>query len=168
MKRVLLVILIGIFTVTGPPGIPEGVSEVAGASESFRKIEDLYIRWNRGWFGSGHYYERKLHAALLEYLGLPLETGGDYLLIYPETVEQNVYVCRLNFGGWCIIRGELAADSLKAVTGDKPGALRSWWRSGRMCSLSGTLKRFSLERGNPARVTLYMDGLTIRERAQGK
>ncbi len=168
VKRWLIILLASLSAFLSPGSAAEGDGARAKARAEYRAIEDLYYSWDRGWFGSRHYYERKLRAALLERLGARIETDANYLLIFPETLADTRFTCRLQAGGWCVVMGEVSAEALKSVGADSPAALGSWWRSGRLCSVSGTLARYALEQGGPRRIRLYMTGIELHEDRPGK
>jgi len=129
--------------------------------ETYARIETLYRNWDRGLFGSRGFHRRELHAFLLESLGKTISTNHDYLLLYPELQYDKVFRCTLSYGNWLWIVGAVDEGSLKALSGDASSTPSTWWRTGRLVSVSGKIVKFSLRDSAPRRVVLHLEGIRL-------
>lgn len=129
--------------------------------ETYARIETLYRNWDRGLFGSRRFHRRELYALLLESLGKTISTNHDYVLFYPELQYDKVFRCTLSCGNWLWIVGTVDAESLKALAGDGSSPPSTWWRTGRLVSISGRIVKFSLRDSSPRRVVLHLEGIRL-------
>ena len=129
--------------------------------ETYARIETLYRKWDRGLFGSRGFHRRELHAFLLESLGKTISTNHDYLLLYPELQYDKMFRCTLSYGNWLWIVGTVDAESLKALAGGGSSPPWTWWRTGRLVSVSGRIVKFSLRDSAPRRVVLHLEGIRL-------
>jgi hypothetical protein len=129
--------------------------------ETYRDIERLYRKWEAGLFGSRGYYRRKLHSLLVDSIGKGVVTDYNYVQLFPEALHQGRFHCRLEYGSWLIVSGPVDSQSLARAAGEDPALAKSAWRSGRLLSIFGKIKKFRLEE-SPRGVTLVLDVVRFR------
>ena len=129
--------------------------------ETYRDIERLYRKWEAGMFGSRGYYRRKLYSLLVDSIGKGVVTDYNYVHLFPGDLQRGRFHCRLEYGRWLTISGPVDSQSLARAAGKDPASLRSAWRSGRLVSIFGKIKKFRIEE-RPRGVTLVLDVIRFR------
>jgi len=131
---------------------------------TFAAIHSLFIKWDRGLFGSRRYYEKELYRKLLDNIGECFTTGADYLYRYEDEGRRRAMGCRFYFCDWLYVTGDMDAESLKSIIEKDPALLKKWWRSTEMVSLTGRIKKFHLVKNVPRRVILVLDGISVKRK----
>ncbi len=157
-----------------PPGVPSdratgGKEAVPEGTRNFIELHGVYMKWRDGFFGSRTHYRNRLYFLLLDMMGHRIVTGYDYRLISPELVyEQKL---RFAFYGddWLHIDGKVDRESIKKINGDDSSLLRTWWRSGKLVSVSGILRDYRIDDwGKRIHVVLDDIKVSVPERRQIK
>ncbi len=160
-KRIAPLLLL--LTVT--TGIPARMlfgQEMSEGRARFYRLEELYMKWHEGLFGSRSYYGRELYGYLAGLVGREIETGQDCRLVSPEGVFDGLVECPLGGLKWLTLRGGIDGESLKEAVSGKKDMLKSWWRSGFLVSVSGKVRRFSIDTAHrDGGITIYLDRISF-------
>jgi hypothetical protein len=136
--------------------------EATEGEKNLFRLQELYVKWNEGLFGSRRYYERKLWSFLVSLMGKEITTGHDFMLASPEGIFDKRVVCIFPSYRWLYIHGELNEESAKSVAGGDYAALKGWWRSGKLVAVTGKIKIFKLDWDAQGDVIhLYLDKVTM-------
>jgi len=132
---------------------------------NFIELHSLYLKWSSGLFGSRQYYRQKMYMHLMDLLDKYIKTGFDYYLESPEAV----YDTRLRFvfynGNWLYIEGEANKESIKKITGNNPEMLLHWWRSRKLLSVSGKIRRYRIDDWD-RKIHVFLDDMSVYELQQ--
>ncbi|HPJ36889.1 MAG TPA: hypothetical protein PLT75_00450 [Spirochaetota bacterium] len=132
---------------------------------NFIELHSLYLKWSSGLFGSRKYYRQKMYMHLMDLLDKYIKTGFDYYLESPEAV----YDTRLRFvfynGNWLYIEGEANKESIKKITGKNPEILLHWWRSRKLLSVSGKIRRYRIDDWD-RKIHVFLDDMSVYELQQ--
>ncbi|HPQ51944.1 MAG TPA: hypothetical protein PK253_01745 [Spirochaetota bacterium] len=132
---------------------------------NFIELHSLYLKWSSGLFGSRKYYRQKMYMHLMDLLDKYIKTGFDYYLESPEAV----YDTRLRFvfynGNWLYIEGEANKESIKKITGNNPEMLLHWWRSRKLLSVSGKIRRYRIDDWD-RKIHVFLDDMSVHELQQ--
>ncbi len=142
-------------------GAVDGTGRRDDGFGTYARIEILYREWDRGYFVSRKFHRRELSDLLRESVGKTIRTNHDYVLLYPELQYDKLFRCTLSYGSWLWIVGTVDAEDVKRMAGDGSSAPSTWWRTGRLVSISGRIVKFSLRDSPPRRVVLYLEGIKI-------
>jgi hypothetical protein len=136
--------------------------ETSQGEKNFFLLRESYRKWDEGLFGSRNYYKRKIQNLLNEMVGKEIVTEYDYTVVSSDGGNDKIVVCNLQWGRWLHVHGELDEESIKKIAGPDVNILRSWWRSGILVAVAGTLKKFRLEREAGGRtVHIYLDKVRL-------
>lgn len=129
---------------------------------NFIELHSLYMKWSSGLFGSRKYYRQKVYMHLMTLLDKYIKTGYDYYLESPEAV----YDTRLRFvfynGNWLYIEGNANKESIKEIVGDNPEMLLHWWRTRRLLSVSGRIRRYRIDDWD-RKIYVFLDDMAVHE-----
>ena len=129
---------------------------------NFIELHSLYLKWSSGLFGSRKYYRQKMYMHLMSLLDQYIKTGYDYYLESPEAV----YDTRLRFvlfnGNWLYIEGNVNKESIKKITGDNPEMLLHWWRTRKLLSVSGKIRRYRIDDWD-RKIHVFLDDMSVHE-----
>jgi hypothetical protein len=114
-------------------------------SARFIALHEHYLNWRDGLFGSRGYHRRVLYDHLVGLLGKSVKTGYDYYLESPVKADDTRLRFVLFHGSWLFLDGKVSKESIREVVGDDPSILLSWWRSRKLLSVSGKIKRFRID-----------------------
>ena len=112
----------------------------------YHKLQNLYIKWNDGLFGSRKYYQNRLKEYLNNLFKKEIQTGFSYILLSPEGAVDKKVHCKVQFGRWLQIYGELDVNSVNKVIGKNKDILRKWWRTNMLVSISGKVRKYRLDK----------------------
>ncbi|HDP80624.1 MAG TPA: hypothetical protein ENN21_07265 [Spirochaetes bacterium] len=144
-----------------PPG---GRCDTGDHYGTYAAIHSLFIKWDRGLFGSRRYYEKELYRKLLDSIGECVTTGADYFYRYEDKGPRRAMGCAFYFCDWLYISGDMDMESIKLLIEKDPALLKKWWRSTEMVSLTGRIKKFYLVKNVPRRVILVLDGISVKRK----
>ncbi len=113
-------------------------------SQKFLDLHWMYLKWRDGDFGSRKYYRNLLYYHLLDLMGQRIETGYDYVLLSPELIYEQRLRFAFYYGNWLQIDGKVDIGSIREIIGDDSSLLTSWWRSGKLVSVSGVLRDYRI------------------------
>ena len=167
-KQYIIVILLACnFTLFTPCGItPDGViaAEESIAVQNYLELERLHMGWSEDFFGKGPYYRRVLYNFLVDKLGQEILTDYNYALISPESIYRRQVRCKLYYGKWLRIIGNIEIESIREIIGDDITVLKRWWRSRRLLAVQGRIKRFRIvSDGSNKSVVLFLDRIRLKE-----
>ncbi len=133
------------------------------AVKNYLELERLHVGWSEDFFGKGPYYRRVLYNYLVDKLGEEILTDYNYVLISPECIYKRRLRCKLSYGKWLHIIGEVDIESIKGIIGNDITVLKRWWRSKRLLAVQGRIRKFRIESDEwGKRVVLYLDKIRVR------
>jgi hypothetical protein len=134
------------------------------AVKNYLELERLHVGWSEDFFGKGPYYRRVLYNYLVDKLGEEILTDYNYVLISPEGIYRRRLRCKLSYGRWLYIIGDVDIESIKKIIGDDITVLKRWWRSRRLLAVQGRIRKFRVESDEwGKRVVLYLDKIRVKE-----
>lgn len=125
--------------------LPSDAYAESDDSARFIALHEHYLNWRDGLFGSRGYHRRVLNDHLVGLLGKSVKTGYDYYLESPVKADNTRLRFVLFHGSWLYLDGKVSKESIREVVGDDPSILLSWWRSRKLLSVSGRIKRFRID-----------------------
>lgn len=167
LQYIVVIFLLCTFTLLIPCDIT--VNGVIAADESvavqnYLELERLHMGWSEDFFGKGPYYRRVLYNYLVDKLGQEILTDYNYVLISPESIYRRRIRCKLYYGKWLRIIGNIEIESIREIIGDDITALKRWWRSRRLLAVQGRIKRFRIvSDGSNKSVVLFLDKIRLKE-----
>jgi hypothetical protein len=133
------------------------------AVKNYLELERLHAGWSEDFFGKGPYYRRVLYNYLVDKLGQEILTDYNYVLISPEGIYRRRLRCKLSYGRWLHIIGDVEIESIKEIIRDDITVLKRWWRSRRLLAVQGRIRRFRIESDEwGKRVVLYLDKIRVK------
>lgn len=142
-------------------------NKVAEGTRNFIELHDVYLKWRDGYFGSRSHYRNHLYFLLLDMMGHRIVTGYDYVLLSPELIYERKLKFAFYNGDWLHIEGKVNMESVKKIIGDDSSLLMTWWRSGKLVSVSGVLKGYRIDDW-AKKVYVVMDDIQVRTPGIGK
>lgn len=125
--------------------LPSAAYAESDDSARFIALHEHYLNWRDGLFGSRSYNRRVLNDHLVGLLGKSVKTGYDYYLESPVKADDTRLRFVLFHGSWLYLDGKVSKESIREAVGDDPSILLSWWRSRKLLSVSGRIKRFRID-----------------------
>jgi len=140
--------------------LPTSADDV-DAQKLYRDIEKIGMKWNDGLFGSTRFYERELTDFLYSVTGRQIESPLGFVMIKPFATGSQSMICDLYYTKWLQIRGVIDAAMIAKLKAERQNS-SDWERSGIMVRISGTLRKFTLDRyQDEKRLILTVDGLKM-------
>ena len=116
------------------------------AIENYYRLHRAYRLWHEGLFGSRKYNYYRLREYLDSLRGKRIATPAEFHLLVPESVARPRLVCVFKTCRWLKIKGRLDRKALAPLIKKDPALLKKWWRSRRLISVSGVLRKYRLTR----------------------
>lgn len=116
------------------------------AIENYYRLHRAYRLWHEGLFGSRKYNYYRLREYLDSLRGKRIATPAEFHLLVPESVARPRLVCVFKTCRWLKIKGRLDRKALAPLIKKAPALLKKWWRSRRLISVSGVLRKYRLTR----------------------
>ena len=140
--------------------LPTSADDV-DAQKLYRDIEKIGMKWNDGLFGSTRFYERELADFLYSVTGRQIESPLGFVMIKPFAVGSRSMNCDMYYTQWLQIRGIIDSAMIAKLKAERQNS-SDWERLGIMVRISGTLRKFTLDRyQDEKRLILTVDGLKI-------
>ncbi|HOO72106.1 MAG TPA: hypothetical protein PK926_10125 [Spirochaetota bacterium] len=129
---------------------------------NYLKLQKLYEKWHAGLFGGRKFHEYILKEYLKSLIGETFQTDYEYYLVSPVDPDDVRVYCHFEQCRWLYVFGKIRGETLEKIVGKDPALLRSWWRSTRLLSVSGVVKKYRLSRDPLGdTVELYLDNLNL-------
>ncbi len=148
-EKILCAVLIGSFLCVNALAKDEDAKSLSGdmgeGTRNFIELHSLYLKWKDGFFGSRTHYRTRLYFMLMEMMGHRIVTGYDYVLESPELIYQQKLRFAFYGDDWLHIEGKVNKARIKKIIGDDSSLLLSWWRSGKLVSVSGILRDYRID-----------------------
>ena len=149
-----LLLLLMILLSPGQKGLPAADSTKTKTSgekektaiENYYGLRRAYRLWHEGLFGSRKYNYYRLREYLDALRGKRIATPAEFHLLVPESVARPRVVCVFKTCRWLKIKGRLDRKALVPLIKKDPTLLKRWWRSRRLISVSGRLRKYRLTR----------------------
>ncbi len=133
----------------------------AEGTRNFIELHSLYLKWKDGFFGSRTHYRTQLYFMLLDMMGHRIVTGYDYVLESPELIYQQKLRFAFYGDDWLHIEGRINKESIKKIIGDDSSLLLSWWRSGKLVSVSGILRDYRIDDWGK-KIYVVLEDITVK------
>ncbi|PKL38111.1 MAG: hypothetical protein CVV44_13165 [Spirochaetae bacterium HGW-Spirochaetae-1] len=145
-------------------GVSQDFSAGDNALTNYFTLMTIYGKWREGLFGSRKYYERELWIFLTDLIHKEIETESDFILVFPESLQEKRVTCIFKYSRWLYFHGEIAVDALAPIIKKDPDLLKKWWRSGTLVTVSGRVKKFRIGRdtyGNT--INIWLEKVVVKE-----
>ncbi|MCP4138360.1 MAG: hypothetical protein GY754_45785 [bacterium] len=161
-KRYLLILFIVLLAPLWEGGAEE--KELSEGFKNYYMLEGIFNKWQDGFFGSKTHHRKSLHWQLVNLLGKPIQTPHNYIMVSPEGLFEKKMRCKLRYDRWLYIHGKLDIESVKKIIGKDSNIIKQWWRTTRLVSLSGKLRKFRFGRDKFGdTVELYFYSVKVHE-----
>ncbi len=147
--RMLLPALLAWLCIVNPGRTEEkimGGKSEAGPVANYYNLKKHYTRWHEGLWGSRTYNEHELEDFLKTLRGKFIATPREFMLLVPESLEKPRVICKFKTCRWLKIYGPLDRKSLEVLVKKNPSLLKNWWRSRKLLSIKGRIRKFRLTR----------------------
>ncbi len=114
--------------------------------ENYYRLKKAYTLWHEGLFGSRKYNEYELLDLLESLRGKQITTPAEFILLVPESITRPQVTCRFKTCRWLKLKGEIDGEALQPFLKRDPELLRKWWRTRKLFSITGRIKKFRLTR----------------------
>ncbi|GAF88089.1 unnamed protein product [marine sediment metagenome] len=132
------------------------------SQKRYFELYKLYVKWNKGLFGSRKFHEGFLKKYLIKMLGKEIQTDFDFIVKAPDGVFDNTVICKGRFGKWLHIKGKLDPKTLKEVGKKHKGIYKKWWRTNILIAISGRVRKFRLDWDKYGDIiVLYLDSIKL-------
>ncbi len=162
-KGFISMIILASFIVLVCAGSPLlGSGDTGSGVENYYRLAQQYRKWDLGLFGSRKYNELLLLRLLNSLVEKEIQTPGSYTLATPADPDDIEVICKVQDCRWLKIEGPVNRDSLKKIMTGSPGIMKKMWRTNRLVSVKGRLRKFYLGRDSYGdTVTLFFHEIFI-------
>jgi len=148
-RRVSLPALLAVVCIINPGRTEEklvGGKSEAGPVANYYNLKKHYTKWHEGLWGSRKYNEHELEDFLKTLKGKFIATPREFMLLVPESLIKPRVICRFKTCRWLKIYGPLDRKRLEVLVKKNPSLLKNWWRSRKLLSIKGRIRKFRLTR----------------------
>ena len=136
-----------------------------GSTESvmnYLKLRKIYSKWKEGLFGSRKYNERLLKEFLHNLIYKEIKTDYSYAFASPYGARDRDIKCRFSYCQWLIFHGKIDLKGLEKILNNDKTAIKRWWRSKKLLSVSGKVMKFRLGRNRYGdTVEIYLEKIVL-------
>lgn len=147
--RLFLSALLAMVCIMSPGRTEEkiiGGKTEAGPVVNYYNLKKHYTKWHEGLWGSRTYNKHELEDFLKTLKGKFITTPREFMLLVPESLAEPRVICNFKTCRWLKIYGPLDRKSLDLLVKNNPSLLKNWWRSRKLLSIKGRIRKFRLTR----------------------
>ncbi len=124
----------------------------------------LYQKWDDGYFGSRNVHKNKLKEFLWKMVGKEFETSHDFMYITTGGLKSKEILCKFSNLKWLKLFGVFNQNKLKEFIKKDPLLHSKWWRTKKLVSIKGKIKKFWLGRDPGGRIiTMKLENILFVE-----
>jgi hypothetical protein len=159
---VILVCFLSLFFISGLHGEDRSPDK----RSNYFTLQEMYDKWDTGFFGSRKLYRNRLHRLLNDMIGTDIQTGRDYKISIPDVFEKRYYSSDLYNYKWLQIHGPADDESLKWFAEKGGDFIKEVERNKYLFFLSGRIRKFRITESEYGRtVHLYLEYVRITDYA---
>ena len=135
-----------------------GEEKISEAEKNYITLREFYINWKDALFGSKNVRRRDLYRFCLDLIGNEIESGTDFALLAPQSVDGRSIASLLVMPepSWLYIHGEIDKASFKDAVKNSS----SNWK--KLFKIKGKVLKFRLDMNSSAdNVDLWLEKIFV-------